>query len=68
MPPARALIPAATASAIWYAFLVAMGAVLGRNWETVERLLGTTNRVLGIAGLVAAALLALWIWRRRRES
>ena len=68
MPPARALIPAATASAIWYAFLVAAGAALGRNWEAVERLLGTTNRVLGIVGLVAAALLAVWIWRRRREG
>jgi LPXTG-motif cell wall-anchored protein len=68
MPPARALVPAATASAIWYAFLVAVGATLGRNWEAVERLLGTTNRVLGIAGLVAAALLAVWIWRRRREG
>jgi membrane-associated protein len=68
MPPARALVPAAAASAIWYAFLVAAGAALGRNWESVERLLGTTNRVLGIAGLVAAALLAAWIWRRRRQD
>jgi LPXTG-motif cell wall-anchored protein len=68
MPPARALVPAAAASAIWYAFLVAAGAALGRNWESVEKLLGTTNRVLGIAGLVAAALVAVWIWRRRREG
>ena len=68
MPPARALIPAATASAIWYAFLVAMGAALGRNWEAVERLLGTTNRVLAIVALVATALVAVWFWRRKREG
>jgi alkaline phosphatase len=68
MAPARALIPAAAASAIWYAFLVAVGAALGRNWEAAERLLGTTNRVLAIVALVAAALLAVWIWRRRREG
>jgi membrane protein DedA with SNARE-associated domain len=68
MPPARALVPAAVASAIWYAFLVAVGAALGRNWEAVEELLGTTNRVLAIVAGVAAALLAVWIWRRRRAA
>jgi alkaline phosphatase len=68
MPPARALVPAAAASAIWYAFLVAVGAAIGQNWEAVERLLSGFNRVLGAIGLVAAALLALWIWRRRRAA
>jgi len=68
MPPARALVPAATASAIWYAFLVAMGAALGRNWEAVERLLGTTNRVLAIVALIATALVAVWFWSRKREA
>jgi membrane protein DedA with SNARE-associated domain len=66
MPPARALVPAATASAIWYAFLVAVGAALGRNWEAAARLLSSTNRVLGTLGLVAAVVAAAWIWRRRR--
>jgi membrane protein DedA with SNARE-associated domain len=68
MSPARALIPAATASAIWYAFLVALGATLGRNWDAAERLLDSTNRVLGIIGLVAAVLVGVWIWRRRRAG
>jgi LPXTG-motif cell wall-anchored protein len=68
LPAARALVPAAIASAIWYAFLVAVGAALGRNWETAERVLGSTNRVLGIVGLVAAVLAGLWIWKRRRAG
>jgi len=68
MPPARALVPAAAASAIWYAFLVAAGAALGRNWEAALRLVSDTNRVLGIVGLVATVLIAVWIWRRRREA
>jgi membrane-associated protein len=68
MPPARALIPAAAASAIWYAFLVALGATLGRNWDAAERLLASTNRVLGIIGLVTAVLVGVWIWRRRRAD
>ena len=68
MPAARALIPAAVASAIWYAFLVAVGASLGRNWEAAQRLLGSTNRILGIVGLVATVVVGLWIWRRRRAA
>jgi membrane protein DedA with SNARE-associated domain len=68
MPAARALVPAAVASAIWYAFLVAAGAALGRNWEAAQRLLNSTNRVLGIVGLVSAALIGIWIWRRRRAG
>jgi len=68
MPAARALVPAAVASAIWYAFLVAVGASLGRNWAAAQQLLGSTNRILGIVGLVAAVVVGLWIWRRRRAA
>jgi membrane protein DedA with SNARE-associated domain len=68
MPAARALVPAAVASAIWYAFLVAAGAALGRNWDAAQRLLNSTNRVLGIVGLVAAVLIGVWLWRRRRAA
>ena len=68
MPPARALIPSAIASAIWYAFLVAVGAALGRNWDAAQRLLTSTNRILGIVGLVTAVLVGIWIWRRRRAD
>ena len=68
MPAARALVPAAIASAIWYAFVVAAGAALGRNWDAAQRLLGETNRVLGIVGLAAAVLIGFWIWRRRRAD
>src|SRR6266704_6099622 len=39
MPPARALVPAALASAIWYAFLVVVGSTLGLSWDGVKALL-----------------------------
>jgi membrane protein DedA with SNARE-associated domain len=65
--PARALVPAACASAIWYAFLAFAGYALAANWEEVKRLVGDTNRVLGVAALVATALAAWWIWRRSRR-
>lgn len=68
MPARRALLPAATASAIWYTFLVAVGSVLGLNWESARKLIDSTNRVLGLVGLLATVLAAYWLWRRSRAS
>lgn len=68
MPPLRALVPAAAASAIWYAFLVAAGAALGRNWDAAQKLLASTNRILGIIGLVTAVAVGVWIWKKRRAA
>jgi membrane protein DedA with SNARE-associated domain len=67
MPPARALVPAASASAIWYAFLVTAGFVLGESWTHARALLDQANHVLAAVAVVAAALLALWLWRRARR-
>jgi membrane protein DedA with SNARE-associated domain len=67
MPAARALVPAALASAIWYAFLSAAGYALASNWDAVKALVGDANRALGIAAAVVTLLGALWIWRRSRR-
>ena len=67
MPPMRALVPAAAASAIWYALLIAAGTTLGLSWEGVKALLGTANRVLGLVAAAALVLLAVWLWRRSRS-
>jgi membrane protein DedA with SNARE-associated domain len=66
MPPMRALVPAATASAIWYALLIVAGTALGLSWEGVKGLLSTANRVLALAALAAVVALGLWLWRRSR--
>lgn len=65
MPPARALLPAAAASAIWYAALVAIGYSLAANWEAAKALVGDLNRVLGLLAVAATAAIAWWLWRRR---
>jgi membrane protein DedA with SNARE-associated domain len=67
MPAARALVPAALASAIWYALLSVAGYTLASNWEAVKALVGDANRALGIAAVIATLLAALWIWRRSRR-
>jgi membrane protein DedA with SNARE-associated domain len=66
LSPARALVPAAAASAIWYAFLAFAGYALAQNWEAVKVLVADPSRVLGVAALVVAVLAAAWLWRRSR--
>ncbi len=64
---ARALVPAAVASAIWYAFLAFVGYEVAENWEAVKAFVVGTNRALGLVALVAVALVGLWLWRRSRR-
>jgi len=65
--PLRALVPSATASAIWYAFLVALGAAVGWNLEAAKELLNSANRVLALVAVAVAMLGGLWLWRQHRR-
>jgi membrane protein DedA with SNARE-associated domain len=65
MTPARALIPSASASAIWYAFLVTAGSVLAQSWPRAQALLADANRALAIVMASAVALVVLLWWRAR---
>jgi membrane protein DedA with SNARE-associated domain len=66
MPMARALVPAAAASAIWYAFLVSAGSLLGRNWEAVKALVGDVNQALGLVAALVTLGAVIWLWRRSK--
>ena len=68
LSPARALVPAALASAIWYAFLAFAGYGLAQNWEAVKALVAAANRALGVVALVVAVALVAWLWRRSRRK
>jgi membrane protein DedA with SNARE-associated domain len=65
--PVRALLPAALASAIWYAFLAFIGYGVAENWDAVKALVADTNRVLGMGAVVLTAAMAVWLWRRSRR-
>ena len=65
--PWRALLPAVTASAIWYAFLVVVGTTLGLNWERAKGVVGDANRVLAVVSVLAVAAVAFWLWRHRHR-
>ncbi len=65
--PVRALVPAAAASAIWYAFLAYAGYALAANWAAVKTVVADANRALGLLAVAVALALAAWLWRRARR-
>jgi membrane protein DedA with SNARE-associated domain len=67
LPAARALVPAAIASAIWYAFLAFAGYEVAENWDAAKAIVADTNRVLAIAALVVAVIALVWLRRRSRR-
>ncbi len=66
--PWRALVPAALASALWYAFLGWAGYAVAENWQAVKAVIAGTNRALGALAVLAAAVIGLWLWRRSRRG
>jgi membrane protein DedA with SNARE-associated domain len=67
-PAMKALVPAALASAIWYAFLATIGYELAANWEAVKALVGSANRALAIVAVIVGSVAVAWIWRRTRKA
>jgi membrane protein DedA with SNARE-associated domain len=65
--PARALVPVALASALWYGALTALVATLGSNFDLVVRVLARVNVVLGIAALVLVVIFGVWSYRRLKR-
>jgi membrane protein DedA with SNARE-associated domain len=69
VPPARAALAIASASAIWYGTVSYLGFTLGGNWQRVLHLITAYGRILAV---VAAALLlvgaVLWRTRGRKIS
>jgi membrane protein DedA with SNARE-associated domain len=66
MRPSHVLIPAALASAIWYALIVVVGSMLGLHWARVRSLVDDASLALGIAGILSVVALVFWIRRRVR--
>ena len=67
LPPGRTLVPAALASAIWYAALVSVASALGLEWSAVRRLLEHADAALGAIAAVALIVFVLWLVRRTRR-
>lgn len=68
MPPAKALVPAAAASFIWYTFLVVAGTALGLSWEKARGMVENLTQVLGWLGALVTAGIVFWLWRRAKVA
>ena len=62
---ARAALPIAGASALWYGFLVYLGSAAGRNWEELLAGLESASRWLWLLALAVGVGVAAWWWRSR---
>ena len=69
VPPLRAGLAIAGASAIWYGTVSYLGFTLGDNWQRVMQLVTEYGRVLAVTaiGLLSLASI-LWLTRGRRIS
>ena len=67
MSPGKALVPSASASAVWYALLITAGSALGLSWDGIKAFLATANRALALAAVAALAVVGVWLWRSARR-
>lgn len=67
IPAARALVPLALASGLYYGALTLGVTTLGTNLDQVLRVIGRLNVVLGAAAGAFALVVAVWIVRRLKR-
>ncbi|HEX6133005.1 MAG TPA: DedA family protein [Longimicrobiales bacterium] len=67
VPLSRVLPPLAFASALWYGFLVYIGALAGRNWRAIVAFFAQFSTALLAVAAVLIVIVAAWWVRSRRE-
>ncbi|HMJ60041.1 MAG TPA: VTT domain-containing protein [Gemmatimonadales bacterium] len=67
VPPWRALLPLAAASALYYGALTFLITTLGTNLEDVLRVVGRVNAVLAVVAVALLLAAAIWILRRLKR-
>jgi membrane protein DedA with SNARE-associated domain/uncharacterized tellurite resistance protein B-like protein len=67
LPPLRALVPIALASALWFAGMIVLGRYIGQSWEGIQRVLRDLNAGLAVVGLLVVAGVTV-AWLRARAA
>jgi membrane protein DedA with SNARE-associated domain len=65
MPPVRFTVLTSLGSLLWNLILVGAGYQLGARWEDVSEVVSRYSDAMLAITLLAAALCAVWLWRRR---
>lgn len=69
VPPLRAGLAIASASAIWYGTVSYLGFTVGGNWQRVTRLISDYGHILAaVAGTLLVLAAVIWWTRSRRIS
>lgn len=69
VPPIRAGLAIASASAIWYGTVSYLGFTIGGNWQRVTQLISDYGRILAaVAGTLLVLAAVIWWTRSRRIS
>jgi membrane protein DedA with SNARE-associated domain len=66
VPVVLVVVPVAVASALWYGFIVYLGAFAGNNLDVILAQLDRVGNVLLAVATVVVAAIAHWWWRSRR--
>jgi membrane protein DedA with SNARE-associated domain len=67
-PLPSALAAFAVASAIWYGAITWLAFRAGNNWDVLVSMIGRLGFSAGVVGVLAAVVLGLLWWRRRRRT
>ncbi|MEA3199759.1 MAG: hypothetical protein QOE90_1187 [Thermoplasmata archaeon] len=68
MPLGRFVLATALGGGLWDAFLLYVGYLLGKNWETVTALVDQWKWAILGAAVIAAAIAAWIAWQRRKRN
>lgn len=64
----RVALPLAAASALWYGALTWLGAIAGRNLDTIREWLSEVNLALALVAAALAVAIGVWWWRTRHHD
>ena len=64
----KVFLPLAFASALWYGFVVYLGAAAGKNWQAIMAFFGRFSTILLIIAAVLLIAFGTWWWRTRRHA
>ena len=68
LSPARALLPAAAASFLWYSALTVAGSAVGLAYDEVKMVVSRVTGALGVAGIALVLAAIFFLWRAGRRA